>query len=138
MFFVGRAGLEEEAQEREAQQSIASRARDDGGFVYAGKTHYGAEAKYLRDALGIKVAVATGAPLDGHSAFERKAMTAYRLARDGIPFEIWTRWTFDQMALYFKGRALDRERIDRLVSASIASAVAEKKESMIRYTVEYD
>lgn len=107
----------------------------DGSIVYQGKRFEGAQAAYIVSALGARVAQETGQPLDGVTPEEGKALLAYRLARDGIPYHVWTRWTFDQLVLYFEGRRLHIEMSNRVARQIGADCKAGGHESPIRVNV---
>jgi hypothetical protein len=120
---------------RATREVLADRVEPDGSVMYAGHRYTGAQALYVAQAMGARVAAATGAPLDGHTIAERKAILAYRLARDGIPYHVWTRWTFDQMALYFEGRKLVGEMTERNKKQIDASYTASNRDSPVRFVV---
>jgi hypothetical protein len=119
----------------EAHATVASRFDADGSVMYAGHRYTGAQATYVAQAMGARVAQVAGTPLDGHTIAERKAILAYRLARDGIPYHVWTRWTIDQMALYFEGRKLAGEMVERTTQAIRSRYDAVKADSPVRYVV---
>lgn len=107
---------------------------DDGSFVYAGRTVSGKEAAYLRSALGM----AKKAGTVSHTKLshdESIALLAANLARDGIDYARWVRWTLDQMDLYLEGRSIQVERVNVEVQHMIAQAKAQNSDSGLRYTV---
>lgn len=117
------------------QEAARPRLADDGSIVFAGRRYEGAQARYIAQARGICASHQSGEPADGLTREERKALMAYRLAQDGIPYEIWTRWSFDQVWLYFEGRRVANEMRARNVERLVAQYAAAKAESPVRFTV---
>lgn len=109
----------------------------DEGFAYAGKVYFGKEAAYLRTATGHAIR-STQVPSARLTRDESVALLAAQLARDGIPFQTWTRWTVDQMDLYLEGRALRVQQVNDEIHSMEANAKANQSEILLRYVVPLD
>lgn len=111
--------------------------QDDGSFAYGGRIVTGKEAAYLRAAMGHAVR-ATQGPSSRLTRDESVAMLAAQLARDGIDFVQWTRWTLDQMDLYLEGRSLRVEQVNDEIRSMEANAKANQADILLRYVVPLD
>jgi hypothetical protein len=107
---------------------------DDGAFAYGGRIVTGKEAAYLRAATGH----ASRAGITSHASLtkdESVALLSSQLARDGIPYHVWTHWTLDQMDLYLEGRSLRIERVNEEIRSMEANAKANKSDTLLRYVI---
>jgi hypothetical protein len=106
----------------------------DGSFTYGGKVYTGAEADYLRAATGAAKSHGQG-PSQNLTPDESVELLSHQMAKMGISFEVWTRWTLDQLDLFICGRRMHGEFLRDQISMIQASANANQADSRIRYSI---
>lgn len=99
----------------------------------------GKEASYVRAALGISATAHQGkSTTPSSSEDERVALLSHEMGRMGIHFNVWTRWTLDQMAVFREGQRLHVQDVDEQVGLLNARAKSMNVTSPLRFTVGLD